>query len=144
MGQASRLRLALQARSRAVRDLLMTRRRGSSGRMEMPTTSGEVVQVVPLCYWTSAVMRVGRPGRESMRDNCCLSGWMMRPARREHPRQSVAMAATSVKEGVMKRWSSLYVRWVAGRDTEWPGMSSGRVMEELGRMALVITRLGAW
>ena len=31
MGQASRLRLALRARSRDARDLLMTRRRGSSG-----------------------------------------------------------------------------------------------------------------
>ena len=79
-----------------------------------------------------------------MRENSCLSGWMMRPARREHSRQSVAMAATSVREGVMKRRSSLYVRWVAGRDAEWPGMLRGRVMEVLGRMALVITRLGAW
>ena len=43
----------------------------------------------------------------------------------------------------MKQRSSLYVRWVAGRSTVWPGMLSGRVMEALGRMALVITRLGA-
>ena len=88
--------------------------------------------------------RVGRLGRELMRENSCLSGCMMRPARREHSRQSVAMAATSVREGVMKRRSSLYERWVAGRDAEWPGMVRGRVMEVLGRMALVITRLGAW
>ena len=40
MGQASRLRLALRARSRDARVLLMTRRRGSLGRMGMPTTSG--------------------------------------------------------------------------------------------------------
>ena len=50
----------------------------------------------------------------------------------------------SVREGVMKRRSSLYERWVAGRDAEWPGMVRGRVMEVLGRMALVMTRLGAW
>ena len=86
----------------------------------------------------------GGPGRESMRENSYLSGWMMRPARREHSRQSVAMAATSVREGVMKRRSSLYERWVAGRDAEWPGTVRGRVMEVLGRMALVMTRLGAW
>ena len=66
------------------------------------------------------------------------------PARREHSRQSVAMAATSVREGVMKRRSSLYERWVAGRDAEWPGTVRGRVMEVLGRMALVMTRLVAW
>ena len=108
MGQASRLRLALRARSRAVRDLLVTRRRGSSGRMGMPTTS-EVgaVEVAEMCYGTSAETRVGRPGRESMRENSCLSRWMMRPARREHSRQSVAIAATSVREGQMKRPSSL-------------------------------------
>ena len=39
MGQASRLRLALHAQSRAKRDLLVTRSRGSSGRMGMPTPS---------------------------------------------------------------------------------------------------------
>ena len=44
----------------------------------------------------------------------------------------------------MKRRSSLYERWVAGRDAEWPGTVRGRVMEVLGRMALVMTRLGAW
>ena len=103
-----------------------------------------VVEVGPVCCGTSAVRRVGRPGQESMREKTCCSGWMMRPARREHSQQSVAMAATSAREGVMKRRSSLYVRWVAGRDTEWPGTLSKRVMEELGRMALVITRLGAW
>ena len=101
------------------------------------------VVVVPVCCGTSVVTRVGRPGRESMRENSCLSGCMMRPARREHSRQSVAMAATSVREGVMKRRLSLYERWVAGRDAEWPGMVTGRVMEVLGRMALVMTRLGA-
>ena len=78
--------------------------------MGMPTTSGGVVEVVPVCCGTSAVTRVGRPGRKLMRENSCLYGWMMRPARREHSRQSVAMAATSVREGVMKRRSSLYVR----------------------------------
>ena len=76
--------------------------------------------------------------------NCCLSGCLKRPARREHSRQSVAMAATSVREGVMKRRSSLYERRVAGRDAEWLGMVRGRLMEVLGRMALVMTRLGAW
>ena len=44
----------------------------------------------------------------------------------------------------MKRRSSLYERWVAGRDAEWAGTVRGRVMEVLGRMALVMTRLGAW
>ena len=102
------------------------------------------VVVVPVCCGTSAVTRVGRPWRESMRENSCLSGCMMRPARREHSRRSVAMAATSLREGVMKRRSSLYERWVARRDAEWPGMVRGRVMEVLRRMALVMTRLGAW
>ena len=40
MGQASRLRLALRAGLRAVRVLFLMPRRGSSGRMGMPTTSG--------------------------------------------------------------------------------------------------------
>ena len=39
MGRASRLRLALRARSRDTRNLLMTPRRESSGRIGMPTTS---------------------------------------------------------------------------------------------------------
>ena len=105
---------------------------------------GGAVVVVLVCCGTSAVTRVGRPGQGSMREKSCLSGCMMRPARREHSRQSVAMAATSVRDGVMKRRSSLYKRWVAGRDAEWPGRVRGRVMEVLGRIALVMTRLGAW
>ena len=78
---------SLRARSRATRVLLATRRRGSSGRMGMPMTSGGASDVDPVCRGTSAVTKVGRPGRESMRENSCLSGWMMRPARREQSRQ---------------------------------------------------------
>ena len=75
-------------------------------------------------------------------ENPCLSGWMMRPARQEQSRQSVAMEATSMREGEMKRRSSLYVRW-AGRATQWAGTVSERLMEVLGCMTLVMTTLGA-
>ena len=45
MGWASRLREALRARFRAARILSVNRRRGSSGRMGIPKTSGEGVEV---------------------------------------------------------------------------------------------------
>ena len=111
MGQASRLRLALGARSRAVRDSLEAEEAefGEDGDADDLRGGGGGGADVLRDFGGDE----GGATRAGVDEKTCLSGWMMRPARREHSRQFVAMAATSVREGVMKRRSSPYVSRVA-------------------------------